>query len=550
MFNRKLLKIFVTSFTLLISIISLPAIAATDHQNGVIRVRWNTSNMYLNQTSHIEYEIVPTFTSTFIDGMPFRWSNQYRFQFCWQGTSKLTSSSARCGIVGFGLGSKNGANYYGNLDFGIYNALSFVTSNLEANISCSKSGEAAYIDNTQTFYMGCWKGVTIQMGTPYIIRVQWDSANNLNDGNWWSATLKNKNTNESITIGRIKAFDNSYQDQLSSLETMIFYQGESVACDKVPIIDLRVLPVKSSGVTSSYLNYSTGNCGKAIALPSKEFNGYTSIRFGGDNPESREPGNQVLNTVSPSPSASKSFTKVKPSAPIFSGINISNNTLNIKVKLNSSEPDIVYLVAPKITGNISQRIMADINGDDANWRIKFDPKVLSGKIPISFFSIKNGEMSPETKIDYQVPIKNSESPNITKSPNSPTSITSKLVGRELIVTAKVVTTGIASTTSVSLFSSALAIKSSKALKGDLLNNSVIFSIPVTSSDLSKKIDLNLVASNKAGVSKVAKSSYSLPVPKSPTFTTNEKVVTVICTKGQTIRTFASDACPPGWLNKG
>ncbi len=549
MHKFKAFRILIASAFLLASTVTLPAIAASDHQNGQIRVRWNTSNMYLNQSSYVEHEIIPTATTTFIDGVPFRWANQYHFDFCWQGTSKLTSSGSRCGYVGFGLGSKSGSNFYGNFDFAIFNAVSFVTSNSESNVTCRNSADAGYIDNTQTYYMNCWKGVTIQMGTPYILRVQWDPANSSNDGNWWSATLRNKNTNESITIGRIKAFGNSYQDQLSMLETVIFYQGEAVACDKVPVIDQRVLPVKSNSTTSTYLNYWTANCVKATAMPSKEFNGYYSIRLGGDNPESREPGYSNQIAATPSPSATKAVIKQKPLSPVFSGIKIANNTLNINVNLNSSDPDLVYLVAPKLTGDISQKIMADINGDDAKWSIKFDSKLLSGNIPISFFSVKNGETSAETKINYQIPVKSSETSNITKAPNSPTSISSKLVGRELIVTARVVTTGNASTNLVSLYSDALGIKSNKPIKGDLLNNSVIFSIPVTSSDLSKKIDLNLVASNRVGASKVARGSYALPVPKSPTFTTNENLVTVICTKGQTIRTFASKTCPPGWQTK-
>jgi hypothetical protein len=524
-----------------------PVKAASDHQNGQIRVRWDTSNMFLNQNAYIEHEIIPTATSTFIDGKPFRWANQYHFDFCWEGVGKLMNAGTRCGYVGFGLGSKNGANYYGNFDFAIFNSVSFLTSKSEANVFCNNAADGGYVNNTQTYYMGCWKGITVQMGTPYVLRVQWDSSNTSSDNNWWSASLTNKNSDETITIGKIKAFGNSYMDQLNSLETVVFYQGDPAACDDVPIVDLRVLPPKSNSTSSSYLNYWIAKCVKATAIPSKDYTGYFSIRLGGKNPESRESGAKNQATVSPS--ASNVVVKQKPTAPIFTGIKISGNTLNINVNLSSSEPDTVYLISPKLTGGISQKILAEIKGDVATWAIKIDPKVVKGNVPISFFSVKRGETSAESKINYLIPTVSKTSGSVIKAPSAPTSINSKLVGKELVVTARVVTSGNSATNSAFLFSNTLGIKQNQPVEGNLLNGSVVFSIPVTTANLSKKIDLNLYSENKAGKSDIARSFYLLPVPKSPTYTNNQNTSTVICTKGQIIRTFASKTCPPGWLAK-
>ena len=544
MHRIKLIRAFIALALIVMASIVPPAKAASDHQNGQIRVRWNPIDIYLNQNSYIEHEFIPTATTSFVDGAPFRWANQYHFDFCWGGTT-----AGRCGYVGFGLGSKNGDKYYGNFDFAIFNAVAFSTTKTEPNVTCSNSANSGFIGDTQTYYMNCWKGVTIQMGTPYVLRVQWDPSNTPTDNNWWSATLTNKSTNETMTIGKIKAYGNFIDQQLLIFETVIFYGGDAVACDKVPIMDLRVSPPKSNTRTGQYLNYWNASCIRAKAFQSKEFPGYYSIRLGGENPESRELVNSNQASASPSNGATSTIPKEKPSAPVFTGINISNNTLNINVNLNSSEPDLVYLVAPKLTGGLQQKFMADIDGNSAKWAIKFDPKNLTEIIPLSFYSVKSGLTSSETKVDFKLPSKNSNSQTINKAPESPTNVSSKLAGKELIVTAKVVTTGVASANSVILYSNSLNIKRDKPLIGNLVNNSVVFSIPVTSSDLSKKIEFNLVATNKVGSSKVTKGSFSLVAPKSPVVVKNENVATVICAKGQTVRTFASKICPPGWETK-
>lgn len=544
---RKISSFIVATILLILTAGLLPAEATSDHSGGQIRVRWTANNLFLNQSSYIEHEIIPTATTTFIDGAAFRWSNQYHFDFCWQSTSKLSNVGQRCGYVGFGLGSKNGANYYGNFDFAIFNSIAFVTTKTEPNTTCNNSGDGGYIDKTQTYYMNCWKGIAIQMGTPYILRVQWDPSNTPNDDNWWSASLINKSSNETITIGKIKAFGNSYKEALSTLETVIFYAGDVRACDALPIMDMRVLPARSSTATSSFISEWTDKCVRAVALPSKEFEGYYSIRLGGAKPETREVG--YAKTTSSSPTPSKNAAIDKPTAPIFSGIKISGNTLNIKVNLNSSEPDMVYLISPKLTSDSAKKVLAEIENDSATWSIKFDPRVTNGNIPISFYSVKNGVVSTESKIDYLITTSDVTKKITSKVPNSPSAINSKLVGNELIVSAKISTSGSAAATSASLFSQALNISKSNPINGDLLNNAVVFSIPVTSKVLSGKIDLNIFASNQVGSSKVGKGSYSLPVPKSPVITSNRNVVTVVCTKGPTIRTFASKYCPPGWQEK-
>ena len=77
------------------------------------------------------------------------------------------------------------------------------------------------------------------------------------------------------------------------------------------------------------------------------------MRLGGANPETREPGyvktpeptSSATPIVSASPTPSPSKTFVKPASPVFSGIKISDNILNINVNIGSTQPDKVYLIA-------------------------------------------------------------------------------------------------------------------------------------------------------------------------------------------------------------
>ena len=560
MSRSKIIFSWVTSILVATSILQPIANAATEHQNGQINLRWSTTDMYLNANSFIEQEIILTENSAFVDGQAFRWISQHHFGFCWQGIVTLTTTGNRCGYVGIGLGSKSGNNYFGNLDFVLFNGIDVSTLKINPQTTCEKRMEQGYVENTMTYYIVCWHPVAIQLNTPYVMRVQYDPSNNSNSSNWWSATLTNKKTNETITIGRIKTIGNAIQEPMSSLESVYFYTGDAKPCDAVPNMDLRVAPARSNAKTNEFLGFRNSSCVRAIASKSAEFPGYVSVRLGGANPESREPGYLTSNpNPTPTPSSTPSSTQPakpiqiekpsKPASPVFSGIKIANNTLNINVNLNSSKPDMIYLVSPKLTLGESQKILGNIDGDIATWSIKFNPKSNLGTFPLSFISVKDGISSDETKVEYAVPAIETKSSSVTKVPPAPSQIKSKVVGTSLIVSAKVFTSGNAATEKVSLYSSALGIKSSQPVYGDLLKNSVVFSIPINSSVLTKRIDLNLVAANNVGRSPMARSSYSLPVPKSPTVESNQNVVTVICVKGPTIRTFASKSCPPGWQTK-
>lgn len=521
-----------------------PINAASDHQNGQIRVRWSTSEMYLNQNNYIEQEFTPLATTSFKDGESFRWSNQYHFDFCWQGSISLSNVGNRCGYVGFGLGSMNGNNYFGNFDFAIFNAVEFETlKNYGQNI-CNNSGDAGYVQDTKTYYMNCWRSVVIQMNTTYVLRVQYDQTSSANE-NWWSATLRNKSTNETITIGKVKAYGNNIQEPLASLETVIFYQGDAKPCDSVPVMDLKVSPIKGPKKVSNYANFFNLQCVKADVFENSTEAGFYNIRLGGAEPALREPSKSGKSSPSPT---SISNINSKPIAPVLKSVNILNNTININVNLGSIDSDLVYLIAPKLTDGIVQKIIGEKSGSMVKWSLKFNPNQIKGSVPLSFFAVRKNVVSDEAKFEYLVP--NSNRNSFAYKPVAPNSVISKVSGSNLIVTAKVITSGNSAVTSVQLTSSTLNIFKPKPALGNLLNNSVIFTLPISSSDLSKKIDLHLTAINPLGSSKTVDSFFAVAVPKSPSNSTgNQNISTVVCAKGNAVRTFAGNACPPGWVGK-
>lgn len=528
-------KIIKTLVTLIISVFWIPYAYAVDHTDGQIRVNWDPSTLYLNSSNYLEQEIILDSTTAIKDNAPFRWANQYHIDFAWRGTN--SSPRIKQAYVGLALGSKSGNTYSGEFRFTLFTGAEYSLLRKNSDLNCAIYGEPIYVDNLKTSYISCDMQVVIEFGTPYLMRVQWDSTNTSSNNNWWSASLINKNTNETFTIGRIKQAGNQYEQSLVQAETVVYYQGDPAPCDSVPNIDLHVSPFRNKNVNAKFMNYRNLACVRAVALPSKTLTGYYQILLGGSDPATRSLISEKEN--------------IKPPTPILTGIRVSNNVLNISVNLNSDKTDLVYLVSSKLTSGVAQKILGEISGKTASWRISFDPKKINGIVPITFVSSANGVLSDEVKVEYVLPSgANSSKQIISKSPAAPRNITSKYVDGKLIVTAKVVTSGNSSASKVLLFSDALNKPRSKSLLGSLLNDSVVFSIPVKASDLTKKIDLNLVAVNEAGSSPVSRSTYGNSLAKKPApLPTQNKLETVICTKGSLVRTFEGTNCPPGWLIK-
>lgn len=521
--------------SIIISILLIPYASAVNHSEGQIRVQWNPNNLFLNSSNYLEQEIILDSTTAIKDNYPFRWTNQYHIDFGWRGNS--TSPKIKQAYVGLALGSRHGNAYSGEFRFTLFTGAEFSLLRKNSSLNCAIYGDPIYIDNLKTSYISCDMPIVVEFGTPYLMRVQWDSTNTNTDNNWWSASLINKKTNETFTIGKIKQVGNQFDESLVQAETVVYYEGEPTSCDSVPTIDLHVSPFRNKNVNANFLNYINRACVKAVAVPSKTLPGYYQILLGGSDPIVR--------------SVSNTNDSTKPPAPILTGISVTNNILNINVNLNSDMTDSIYLVSSKLTSGVSQKILGDISGRTATWKISFDPKKVSGVIPISFVGSAKGIQSDEVKIEYVLPTATStKKALVTKSPNPPSDITSKYVDGKLIVTAKVSTSGVAAASKVILFSKELNIGRNNAIIGNLLNNSVVFSIPLVSSNLGKKLDLNLVAANDIGSSAISKGSFGSELPKKPVpLPSQNRIETVICTKGSAVRTFAGSSCPPGWVGK-
>ena len=321
------LRSILFSLPLLLLITITPAFAIENHQDGQIRVRWGTENQYLKPGVALSQEFTPTILEGMVDGAPFRWSNQYHWNFCWQGTNSLTYGGMRCGYVGFGLGSKSGNTYFGNFDFALFNGLDFQKVSNDSNLSCRKSNENGIFGETKTYYVNCWYPISIQMNTTYALSVQAANDSSAPGDNWWSATLTNKKTNESVTIGRLKGFGNSFSDQLAMLETVVFYDGDKKACDAVPVMDLMVSPLTASNnVKSKFLNYSTLSCVRAVAYPQQTQNENLMIRLGGSSPLSRDPsyiaGGSTATATVRRPRLNTSWTRPKDVIPGLSEVRV------------------------------------------------------------------------------------------------------------------------------------------------------------------------------------------------------------------------------------
>jgi hypothetical protein len=271
---------------------------AADHQNAHVTVAWNPKMLHLNSNTYFEQEITPLATNSIKDGVPDRWSNQYHVDFCW-GSTIANDPNFRCGFVGFGLYSKYGDTYYGNLDFNLFQGIEFRKS--DSQVACANNGDAGSVPGIKVNHLGCWRRVPIKMNSKYVLRVQQTGSP---AENWWSASLIDKATGQVFTVGDIKAAANNVSAPLVRVENIIYYTGDQVACDAVPIMDTRLgSPRDNSGHTGTYQSFAKLSCVQAsIHTTTDQSNDYV-LRFGGADPSSRDFGSAVGNLRIPRPNS-------------------------------------------------------------------------------------------------------------------------------------------------------------------------------------------------------------------------------------------------------
>lgn len=542
-----------------------PANADDDDIGAVNRVYWNASKTYLNENFSLEQEVF--FTK--IQGSAPGVNDYHRFhmQFCWEALKtslSLSSTRSPCGFVGLGINMNGSKITGGAFDLTLWDGLDFQVSG--DNRACEKRSPMAKIGVTQTYYTVCWMGVSLSPEVPYLIRVQGASGPTNADEYWWSASLINLATNESVTIGKIKNLAINPKSELQDIQNVLFYRGSKAACDAVPVADLVISSARNAqGNRASFQSYSNDRCIRAEVYPDSQKSNFFQIRFGDSEPTKRDPNYKAIvnPTSSPSPSSSKTPTNTsqvvaaeKPAKPTFALVNFVGNKIDVNVNLGNKEgaaPDRIYLVAPKLGISSSKPMLGKIVGDSASWILEFD-ELLSGlSIPLEIVSEKDGVKSDPLVGSYKVPEIKKLGQN-TSVPVAPKNFKSRVIGDSAVITVDTSLRAGALPSGVFFFSKSLGIPKSKAIEGELVGSKAIVELPLKISMLGKKYPITVFLVNSKGESKPLNSTLSIPMPRNtisaPTVLPPSKAVkTIICVRLNQTRAFEGKNCPPGWEKK-
>ena len=107
-------------------------------------------------------------------------------------------------------------------------------------------------------------------------------------------------------------------------------------------------------------------------------------------------------------------------------------------------------------------------------------------------------------------------------------------------------------TSAYIFGTALGVPASQAILGEVIGNKVLFEVPLKSSMAGKTFPFTIFLANETGKSQPVQGKLTVPsAPKIPSGsiklpTQTKAPKTIFCVKGSQTRTFAANACPPGW----
>ena len=541
----------------------IPA-AADEDLGAVTRINWNPSGFTLNESSPIEQEI----TLSDIQGAGPGINDYHRFHlfFCWKALNlSLSMSSQRnpCGFIGLSANSNANQSSAFGFDLTLWDGVDYAS--MGDGSSCEKRDPMAKIAEVQTFYTVCYRQVYLSKGTKYKLRIQAVPGANSKNEYWWSAVLMNLDTNESVTVGKIKNINIEANSELTQLQNVYFYRGNPVQCDNVPVGDLLISAMKNNtGQTTKFINYTNDRCIRAKVYPDNSIVGYYQVRFGGANPTDRDPNYKEIITptpaptsAKPSPSAATTVVKAKPETPTFSLVNFVGNKINIDVNLGNygdSAPDKIYLVAPKLGFNLENPLEGLISGNKATWSIDLG-KLLSGDaIPLEIVAEKNGIKSNPLNGSYRVPFASGADKSLS-IPIAPKNFKSRLVGNSEFVTVTVTEKKGALPTSAFLFSKSLGLNKNNAIRGEFVGSNAVFEVPVSVNMLGKKYAVTIYFANSKGESAPLNASIAFPALQNfnsipTTVLPNKKPIsTIICVRSNQSRVFEGSKCPIGWNKK-
>jgi len=531
---------------------------------AVTRINWETKGQYLNNRNSLEQEVIFTDLQGKAPGV-LDYHRLHMF-FCWKtldNTNSLTKPrNTSCGFIGlqpFMNGNKvTGAGF----DLSFWDAL-------EGDVnSCERRDPMSKVGNIQTYYVTCSTSIQVLTNTTYLLKVQASTRSAGKDEYWWSATLTNKSTGESVSVGQIKNHSIDPQSQLVDLQNVYFYRGSKVDCDAVPVGDMLVSSIRNSPERPSKFAYSYNErCIRAVVYPDSQRENYVQIRFGGSNPTSRDPNyREVVNPTppptsssvpSPSPTSNKPVVdeRPKPATPSFSGVNFVGNKLNVNVNLgsvSSSQPQRVYLIAPLLGITAANPLLGTIFGNSAAWSIDLE-KVLAGSlIPIEIIGERGGLFSEPLSGSYQAPSVLNPIKSV-EVPDPPKNFKSRIVGTSALITVETTLRTGAIASKAYIFGKSLGITKNRAIDGDLVGEKVIFEVPIKSSMAGKKYPVTVFLANEKGESKPLNGTVSVPAPPKivvpPTVLPTKQTKATICVRASQTRAFEGTSCPLGWTKK-
>lgn len=568
--KSSLRKLFLFSALASLITVNTPAKAADAivyHSGGINRTVW--SSYVLNSQSLMQQDITPLV----IPGSRFSSVSAaaYAINWCWQTESgfKTYFGEVSCGrvmISGF-ENTKNG-NVRAIFEFGIFDSNGLASSS--SGDSCQKVSHAD-IDwmktgRTDTFYGVCTKTFDLVPGTTYTLK----SNSDVNRGSdWWTGTLYNNSTKQTITLGSVRVAGALFDKPLNSIITDINYWGEQVPCDAVPVLDtaMSAIQIDANKTTLNMKQpFAAGSCVNAVISDlTTPYKGYL-LKIGGIDPTTRKVdfGNTNQNNSGISIGSNNTISNnnvsigsnnnivIKPSLPKITGINFSNNTLNLNVDIGSvNRPDKIYLVSPKLGIDSAKSLMGTIDGSFATWSIPLTQALTGISAPFEIVSELGGVKSDPLVSVLAVPnLINTLLQRV--APPIPSNLKYNVIGASLIVSVDVASATSGQPTSAFLFAPQMGISRSTPKSGDIFTYKAVFEIPLKQSMLGKKFAIGIYTTNNYGASTIFSGYVKVPAPSGiPTTVgslpiTVNRMQTVICTKGTLTRTFSAKTCPPGW----
>lgn len=564
---RKPSSVCVLSFALLFPFVAAvnPASASTTQTSLQLALNPSPQALLLSDVSTVsqnftvkDVEVPVTSTST--------WSpNWFGFAFCWPGIGGgFSAASPSCGQLGYFVRNKQGNKVEVNFSFTIHKALGFeYTSSMNNDHFCyqRESDQDVMVSGTRTKYTVCYQNVLLHINQEYKMTIE----RARNSENTYFASLTNIRTADVVRTSQIKVHGNDTRSSLFNVVNQLSYFGDA-RCDRMPIFEVEVSPIySSSGIKATqYFERGLNNPwleGCQFAKFGRVSAENYVLGIGGDSPRwiaGSNSGNPTPTptprptspTTSPTPVPTQNPGNNVPSAPTFSAVNFSGNTVKIDVNLGNAGPDKVYLVAPALGISSGFPILGTIIGNVASWVIDFGRLTGVNMIPLEIVSEKDGVLSKPLRGTYQAP----QFANLavsTRVPEAPTKFTSRVIGTSAVITVETDQRPGALASEVYLFSNSLGISKNKALKGDVVGSKALIEVPIRASMAGKKYPVTIYYKNSVGESKPLSETLAIPaapsIPSIPTVIPAPKVAkTVICTRAKQTRAFEGDFCPKGW----